>query len=180
MIFFSVDPGLTNVGWCYGTISNFGNTLVQIYITKCGNDVVTGSAKYDTKTFDTLITFWLSKIDVDPNVFLIEHQYWNKNAKPISKKLALFENLLCANVQAKDAEVIRLNSKHYKSDLGLATKQGNKANKVRALEFTKALLSDSDYEKHIGTCHHIADAINQVYYYAKHAFKDVPIQMQFF
>jgi hypothetical protein len=170
--FHSVDPGLVNVGLVSGYMSiNQDKREANITIFQARKtSIVYG--KCDVNKWSNLIEEdvykWPKYIGYcDDKVFIIEHQYWKEKAPSMTKKLSLFETLICQTFTSMGYDVVPLNSLSYKNKLGIASGKSHAANKKLALEYTKLLLGEGAFRRHVRGCDHIADAINQVSYWAQ-------------
>jgi Holliday junction resolvasome RuvABC endonuclease subunit len=173
--FNSIDPGLVNVGFACGFLCIDASKREAEVLIERVSKVSLVHGKCDVNKWSNMIEEGIDKLflnrlynsDVQLRVFIIEHQYWKEKAPSMTKKLSLFETLICQAFASRGWSVVPLNSLSYKNKLGIASGKSHAANKKLALEYTKLLLGEGAFRRHVRGCDHIADAINQVSYWAQ-------------
>lgn len=185
--FLSIDPGTINQGWVYGTFA-FGETQCDVHVISMGCDDVIPRAYYEnTPQTGKLPPFpdygklaqhvdnWIDRHfrETKLDVILIEQQppIFHKGQSIVSMRLNVLQGIEQALLQIKfNAPSFTINAGHYKKVLKIAT-SSHSGNKQAAKEFANRVIFENKAPPS-GFNDHMADALNQLFWYLLQQRKD--------
>lgn len=181
---FSIDPGYSNLGYCYAAIVvETGTKQPIIYVDKqrfrTMNIANMAESKLDDLIHHCSSFFWKvfpNEMDLKKAVVLFERQYFSERSThkrvglaTAGHRMVILESILSTIVKAKyQCLTVQISPNTIKSFFG-TMKGAHKENKVAAMNYcTKQFGLTEEYCAKIGIKlnDHMADALLQVYHYA--------------